>query len=417
MRLRMGALALFWVVSATAAPTPDSPLKLGQAIALVLENNPQLQAADFDNRAAAARVRQQSQTAPWQLGLEVDRLAGTGQARGLQAMETTLSLGRVLELGDKPRLRGDLASLQAGLLRHDQDARRLDLLAETALRFLAIARAQAEAELAARQVALIQRTRKAVERRVAVGKAPKAELSRVVIDLARARLALEETEHVIATGRRHLAVLWGAFEPGFSAVAADLTRLADEPSLASLEQALVRNPALARLATVERLADARRRLATARRTPNLDLAAGLRHFNDKDDLGLTLSLRVPLGSRGRADPYVEEARLLAEREPLLARDRRLALRATLFGLHQELLHDRDRLHTLSREIIPAAERALADYSRGYDAGRYSLLELTQAQETLLQARLEALDAATDHHQNRIQIDRLVGAGLADGARP
>ena len=65
----------------------------------------------------------------------------------------------------------------------------------------------------------------------------------------------------------------------------------------------------------------------------------------------------------------------------------------------------------------AAEQALGDYTRGYNAGRYSLLELTQAQETLLQARLEALDAAGDHHENRIQIDRLVGTDLVSGVQP
>ena len=49
-------------------------------------------------------------------------------------------------------------------------------------------------------------------------------------------------------------------------------------------------------------------------------------------------------------------------------------------------------------------------------GRYSLVELTQAQETLLQARNEAINAAADHHQNRYQIDRLIGTDLTTGAQ-
>ena len=59
-------------------------------------------------------------------------------------------------------------------------------------------------------------------------------------------------------------------------------------------------------------------------------------------VGMVLSLRMPLGSDGRSRAYVNEVEALAAREPLLARDRRLALRATLSALHQELLHARDR---------------------------------------------------------------------------
>ncbi|MCB1737862.1 MAG: TolC family protein [Gammaproteobacteria bacterium] len=415
MRIPLGAVALVYALSTAIACADDDQLSLGQAIARVLENNPQLQAADFDARAAAARIRQQTEETPWQLGVNVENVAGSGVAKGIDDAETTLSLGRVLELGGKAGLRGEVARLQAGQLRHEQDAERLDLLAEAASRFTALARVQAQRELAERQVELMRSTLRDVRRRVDVGKAPAAERSRVEIGLARAELALEETEHLLAVGRRQLAVLWGEIDADFSGVRADLMTLAGEPALDALEQALDSNPALARLATAERLADARLQLAQARRHPDWEVNAGVRHFNRSDDVGLMFSLRVPLGSAGRAAPYEEEARLLAEREPLLARDRRLALRATLFELYQELLHDRDRFETLRDRILPAAEQALADYTRGYNAGRYSLLELTQAQETLLQARREAIEAATDHHDNRIQIDRLIGTDPTTGA--
>lgn len=417
MRIWIGACALVWAMSAAATSADGAQLTLGQAIALVLENNPQLQAADFDARAAAERIRQQGQETPWQLGVDVENFGGSGVASGIQDAETTLSLGRVLELGDKAGLRSEAAALQAGLLRHEQDAERLDLLAETATRFLAIARAQARRELAQQQVDLMQRTLRAVRRRVDIGKAPKAERSRVEIGLARAELSLEETDHLLTVGQRQLAVLWGELEPHIAGVSADLAKLSAEPEFTALEQALARNPALVRLATAERLAATRLRLARARRQPDLDLSAGVRHYNRSDDVGLVLSFRMPLGSSPRSMPYEDEARLLAQREPLLAQDRRLALRTTLYALYQELIHDRDRFETLHKRIIPAAEQALGDYTRGYNAGRYSLLELTQAQETLLQARLEALDAAADHHENRIQIDRLVGADLTSGVQP
>lgn len=419
MSLRTGLLALFWVlfVPAAYAAAPDASLSLSQAVARVLDSNPQLQAADFDARAAAERIRQQSLPTPYQLGVDLENFAGSGTARAASGMDTTLSLGRVLELGDKPQRRGAVAELEAGLLRHDRDALRLDLLAETARRFLTLARVQAERELAAQRVTMMRRTAEAVERRLRLGKAPAGEAARTQIELARAELALEETDHLLGNGRRQLAVMWGSFEPDFVAVRAQIRALDAEPDFAALDRSLAGNPAIARLATAERLGAARAALARARSRPDPEIGAGVRHRNEVDDVGLVLSLRMPLGSAGRATPYVDEADALAAREPLLAQDRRLALRAVLFGLHQELLHARDRFETYHDRIIPAAERALADYGEGFAVGRYSLLELNAAQNTLLEARGEALSAAVEHHAARIEIDRLVGVEPVKGVAP
>lgn len=419
MRFWIGLLSLVGALSAAVvnAETTQISLTLSQAIARVLESNPQLQAADFDTRAAAERIRQQSQSTPYTVGVNLENVAGSGDVRGVRGLETTLSLGRVLEFGDKARRRSDVATLEAGLLRYDQDAQRLDLLAETARRFLALARAQAGRDIAGQRVALMQRTAHSVDQRHRLGVAPAAERSRAQIELARAELALEETEHLLRNGRHRLAVMWGKFEPDFHAVQADVFRLEAEPEFAALDQVIERNPALVRLATVERLGAARVALAQTRARPDPDLSAGVRHLNADDDVGMVFSLRMPLGSAGRAAPHISEAEALAAREPLLAQDRRLALRATLYGLHQELVHARDRFETYRDRVIPAAEQAVADYSEGYAAGRYSLLELSAAQTILLEARSEVLSAAIEHHAARIEIDRLVGAEPVKGVAP
>ena len=288
-------------------------------------------------------------------------------------------------------------------------------MSETAQHFLALARVQAERKLAQERVELMQRTLQSVEQRYRVGKAPAAERSKARIGLAQAELALEETAHLLINGRRELSVMWGEFQPDFENVQAAIFQLGAEPDFASLDRYIENNPAVARLATQQRLSKARLLLAKTRGRSDLDLRAGVRHLNDSDDVGLVLSLRMPLGSAGRASPYVGEAEALAERERLLAQGQHLELRATLSALYQELLHARDRFEIYEDSIIPEAEKALQHYSQGYAAGRYSLLELTAAQETLLESRLESLSSAAEHHSARIEIDRLIGTAPLNGA--
>ncbi|MGD8583155.1 MAG: TolC family protein, partial [Gammaproteobacteria bacterium] len=75
-------------------------LTLDQAIVYVLERNPSLRAADYEARAAAARIRTARLTPAFQTSIEFENFAGNGIYDGIDAMESTLSLSKVLELGD-----------------------------------------------------------------------------------------------------------------------------------------------------------------------------------------------------------------------------------------------------------------------------------------------------------------------------
>lgn len=402
--------------SAVAADEPRG-LELEQVIARVLKHNPLLQTLAHEAGAAEARTRQAAQGTPYRLGLEVENVLGTGRHEGVDAAEATLSLSRVLELGGKPGRRAELAGFQAGLLRSEQDARRLDILAEAARGFVDVVAGQYRLQLARDHLQLVRHNRESVRRRVTAGRSPEAELGRADIAVARAELALERSAGELASVRVVLASQWGEPSPDFGQAEADLFEL---PALAPFDDyaaRLERNPDLARFATRARLAEARQRLAAARARPDVELGGGVRYLGEADDLALGLSARIPLGSRQRAEPYQAEARALAQRESLQAQGQRLQLRATLYAIHRQLQQARARSERLRREIIPAAQRVLRDYEQGYSQGRYSLLDLSQARRTLLELRQESLTAATDYHLARIELDRLIGARPAQGDRP
>ena len=76
-------------------------LTLDEALVAVLENNPMLLAGDYQAQAAAARIRQAQQSTPVQVKLELENFAGSGRFSGDDLLEATLSLGKVLELGNK----------------------------------------------------------------------------------------------------------------------------------------------------------------------------------------------------------------------------------------------------------------------------------------------------------------------------
>jgi cobalt-zinc-cadmium efflux system outer membrane protein len=418
--MRLWFICLLFVLVPTAIGAEENAryaLTLEQAIINVLEHNPELKAAEYEAKVAAARIRSAQLSRPFRTLLEFENFGGSGRNSGSDSLESTLSLSKVLELGNKARLRGEVAQNRAMVLNNTHDARRLDLLAETAKRFIHVITDQERLVIAKDSLVLAKRTQKFVEQRVQAGKSPSAELRWAKIVTARKSLELEHAEHELATSRLKLVTLWGETQVPFTAAQADLFAIEQVTPFESLAQMLEQNPDLVRFATKKRLADARIQLASAKRSPDIEIAGGVRHFNDTDDTGLVLSLNMPLGSASRAAPKIEEAEMLNLRNPYTYEQRKLEMHATLFAVYQEISHAVDAVKTLRETIIPQAEYAVQDYEKGYAAGRYSFLELTVAQRALLDSRREFVMAAEDYHRFRTEIDRLTGAGLSAGVNP
>ena len=411
-------ITLSAVVSADVANyKTHNQLTLNQAIINVLEHSPMLKAADYESQAAAARIRTAKQSSRYRGSLELENFAGSGLFNGVDALETTLSLSKVLELGDKAKLRGDVSSNKAMLLRNEHDSKRLDLLAETTKRFIDVVTNQQRLSNANNSITIAKRTKQLVERRVKAGKSPTAELRRTEIALARSRLELEHAKHKLEASRMKLVTLWGEMPQSaayisFTTAEADLFKFEPLESFESLVTLLKNNPDLIRFATEKRMAQARTLLAKSAGQSDLEITGGLRHFKTSDDAALVLSLNIPFGSSSRAKSNVHESEIMAQRQPLIYQQQRLTLYATLFELHQEVKHASDAVSALRKNIIPQAKQALKDYEKGYAAGRYSFFELTEAQKLLLELKLEAVIAASDYHRYYIEIDRLTGAGLA-----
>ena len=398
------------VVHASEA-TINNPLTLDQVMLRVLEGNPQLKQSDLGAAAAAARIRHARLGTPTTIKLELGNIAGSNNYQNDNLAETTLSVAKVLEFGDKPTLRGAVATQQATLLHNEQSARRLDILSEAARRFVHVIIDQQRLLIAKDKMALVERTFRTVKQRVKAGRSPVAERRRVAIAVARAEVELEHAEHELATSRLKLVTMWGETATTFGMAQGALFQLQKVAAFEQLEKLLDRNPDLLRYATTQRLAEARVQLAQSRRRADIELSGGVRYFSNTDDSAFILSATIPLGSASRAAPRIEETELHAQQEPYRYTQRRLELHASLYEIYQELLHARTAVDALRQKIIPEAKRALRDYEKGYAAGRYSLLELTDAQRSLLEARLEAAMAASNYHRNRIEIERLTGMAM------
>jgi cobalt-zinc-cadmium efflux system outer membrane protein len=398
-----------------SAATPV-PLTLRDAIDAALAHNPDLGVFEFNLRAAEA-VRGQAALRPaLTLDATLENFAGTGEAQGLKSSETTVALSQIIELGGKRDSRVSVAGAARDALTTARQAAQLDVLAEVTRRFIAVAALQDQVQLNQRATALAETTLKASDLRVRAAKAPHVEFDRATISLERARLDERRARSELEAGRRSLAALWGASEAVLNGqpvaeVRGDLRRVPEVENFGAMMARLESSPDFLRFASDERLRDAELRLATTSRRPDVTLSGGIRRLQGTQDMALVASFSMPLFSGRRADSFIAEAAAKRDAVGALREAALVKARAELFRLYQALKEASAAVDSLDGTLAPRMEEALKETEYAFERGRYSYLELIDAQREYLDLQRARIDASAQVQLLATEIERLTNAPL------
>jgi cobalt-zinc-cadmium efflux system outer membrane protein len=395
----------------TAAPAAADVLTLASAVERTLASNPELRIYAPRLKAARERAELAALRPPFELEAEVQDAFGTGRTSGFDSAESTFALSQVIELGGKRGLRVDAATATTGVVAAERAAAELDVLAEVTRRLIHVAADQEHLEVTRRATALAEENVTAATARVAAARAPEVELRRARVTSARAAVEQEHAEHELLTSRRKLAAMWGDSEATFERVSADLYALPPSEGYEALLARLAGNPDFARFASEERLRDAELRVAEAHARTNLTVRGGVRILHETNDEALVFGVTLPLfaGSRARSEIAAAQAQreeTAAEREA-----HRVRAEAQLFELFQELRHAVTEAGVLRATVLPEMEAALEATRYAFERGRYSYLEWVDAQRELVEVQRALIDASTNAHLYRTEIERLTGEPL------
>lgn len=415
MRSRLAALAAWVAASVVAWPALAADrLSLDDAFARVAATHPELRL--FDSRGAVlAAERERAALRPALVaGATLENAFGTDEARGLQGAELTLTLASVLERGGKLDARKTLARSQIDALAVEREARRLDLLAEVARRYLAMVAARRQGEIAAQDIAQRRRTLAGARQRLQAGASPESVVLTAEAALARAELERARAQQRLDSARQYLAALWGERDPHFEVVAADPARLPEIADFAALTALLERTPELEQFVGERRIREARLQLARSQATADLDWQLGVRRLEASDDFGMVGSLSLPLGAERRAAPGIRAAEAELGALEIEREARGLALHSTLVEAHGRYRTAQLEVRRLQDEVIPLLSRAEGAAERAYRAGAISYLEWAQLQSERTAARRQQLDAALDAQRTLIEIQRLTGQAFIAG---
>ena len=387
-----------------------SSINLHDAINKTFENNPALRSFSYALKAQGGKQLQASMANSPELSFVIEDAFGSGDFKGTDNAQATLSIAWVIE-GEVRR--GHMEVAQAGTASFSTQAKlkRLDAAAETARLYMVALAYQARLNNAIKTEELAKETVSAVEKHVAAGKAPEAELARARAAFSQQQLGYEDIEHELSSVFHLLAAQWGDTQPEFSRVEGDILNLPLVISFETLKTLLNRSPEFTRMMSDKRLMQAKLKLAQSQSASQWRVNLGIRHFETTDDKALVAGIAIPFGERSRNTGNIIEARENVSQILAKVDELKVKFYTALYVLSQELQHSLHRVTMYRSQIIPQLEKALNETRRAYDLGRYSYLEWRSVQADLLSARSALVESSINAHLKVIEIERLTGVPM------
>jgi len=390
-------------------------LTLGTAIKRTLAKNPALKVFTLRQVSLDGQHTTQALTPAYQLGVEVENFAGSGELQGFDSAEFTVSLSSVIEMGGKRDARMDIGSHRSAMLAAEGKITALNLLAEVTRRYIDVLSAQENLTLANEAIKLAEETLLAVEKRARAGSTPKAEVKRAMAAVGNARLVAATKNQQLSATKSSLSLLWNERwrenSPSFSKVDGNLYHFSDDITFEQLYAKVQQNPALLAFASEERLKSAQLRLAKSQSSTDIQWTLGIKQIQDIGDTALVAGFSVPLFSSSNNTGAIVSAQ--AERDEVQAR-KNTALLQLHNQLQQAYSSRKQAIYTannLRKIIIPLLEEALAETQTAYQRGLYSYLDYLSARQELLNARQALIASASSALRFGADIEQLIAEPL------
>ncbi len=389
-------------------------LTLRDVVHLMLQNNPELASFAKEVRALEGVKIQAGKFRNPELAIESEDINANTRPNTRAAQFTTIRFSQLIELGGKRSARINAASIGQELADKNYESKRLELIARVANVFTKVLAGQEQLRLVKESMQLAQKVVNSATKRVEAGKAPPIEETKAKVAFSTIGIELEQTRRDLVAARKQLSLLWGNPSPQFRKVLGDLESRVVIPSFEVLEQRIHKNPmVLYSIKNVEQH-EALLEIEKLRRIPDITIGAGVRRYTQADETTaiVNVSIPIPLFDLNQGNLQAANQRVGKAIDEQSATD--LQLRSKLTGAYESLLAAQNEIKVLHDEVLPGARSSFDIANKGYELGRFSFLEMLDAQRTLFQNQVLYIRALANYHRLINEIERLIASPI-DGA--
>ncbi|QBR83780.1 TolC family protein [Legionella israelensis] len=403
-------IVFFWVAIMANQARAQGQLSFQEALKLTYQNNPELQAQIQKAEQARGQFIQDGLWLNPSLMLEAENIGGSGDFKGFESAETTLSLNQPIPLG------GKRSWLQrASFARYE--FMRAAIIRKKAELYMGVGRVYVNAYYATQWHQVTQKLTRLNEDIVNDIKRRQKAGASAELDLRLAEVALGEARIQQSRAHRQIKKQYALLARWVGKNNLSINTLMDKGlphhdiTWSSIEKSINKSIFI-REKTAE--LSARRVAITAVKKdvwPTLQLQIGGRHFSDDNENALVASVNsvMPVYDRNQGKIISAEADYTQTLQNL---------RATKLRLHQELTaafldlrQYTEESKQVKKELLPAAQKASHLAIQGYEKGLYTYIDLSNALRILFEEERHYQEAHAKRDIAMIQITGLLSKGV------
>lgn len=393
----------------------DVSLTLSQAIQHAFEFNPDLLVTVREVDITEAGVVQAKV-------LPNPELAALTEGLNKGSRTTTIQINQVIELGGKRSSRINAAQLDHEVSLADVASRRAELRANVINAFLSVVNTEERITLATASYQLASQVLDVVKRRVMAGRVSPIEETRASVAELTMLNELNQAKMEFVLAKTRLAAMWGEATPKFSGVVKPLegdivsnrvgkinTLRSDYDDLSQLQAQLTDSPQMVRARLEIQRQQAQIDVERSRRIGDITLSVGRKREEEvgRSQTILGIAVPIPLFDRNQGNVLGALRKTDKARDELNAIERRL--QSELLQAYERYKSTKEELRMLRSKILPSAENAFDAIVKGFEFGKFNLLEVLEAQRTLFQTKSQYLQVQAESFRSVADIERIAGS--------
>ncbi len=400
---------LFSTVFSCKLVMAEQSITLEAATALALQANPNI-AIVMRGRDVESAQALQAATRP------NPTLSGQVQDLRSQNRIAILAISQQLETAGKRDKR--MAAADATLAIADADIliAQAEISAKTYAAFYQVLAAQQAQTLAQELLKIAIASKQVTAKRVSAGKVSPVEETKAKVAEAGLKIELANANQQLAAAKQRLGSLWkDGLETNTHAdyrAVGELEKLGNIATLDDFMTQLAESPRLKKAALTVTQKQALSNIELSKQTPDVTVSLGAQR---NEELGgitqaiIGLSIPIPVFDKNKGNLQSAKAREFQAADEKTALENQLQTELMDAYSRRQLQVEASSMY--QNDILPGAQSAYEAARKGFEFGKFSFLEVLDAQRTLFQANTQYIQALALARLAEADMQNILGTGL------
>ena len=384
-------------------------LTLSEATAFAMQANPDI--------AVVMRGREVESAQALQAAARPNpTLAGQVQDLRSQNRITTIAISQQLETASKRDKR--MAAADATLSMADADIRitQAEISAKTYAAFYQVLAAQQAQALAQELLKISTQSKESTAKRVLAGKVSPVEETKAKVAEAGLKIELASASQQLVSTKQRLASLWAKSLESNNHVdyiaVGELEKLDNIATLDDLMAQLADSPRLTKASLAITQKQALSAIEQSKQTPDVTVSLGAQR---NEELGgitqaiIGLSIPIPLFDKNQGNLQSARAREFQSIDEKIALENQL--KTELAEAYSRRQLQIEASNTYQQDILLGAQSAYEAARKGFEFGKFSFLEVLDAQRTLFQAKTQFIQTLVLARLAEADIQKILGTAF------